>query len=217
MATQYIVAPSPLPPAYLAPTPASFCTLLHARQPIRIPLMSANTIRVLLADDHPFMRVAYRTILEQHAGFEVVAEASNGREAYFRTYQSKPDVVIMDVTLPDISGIEITRKIVKRDPSARVLVSSMHKELVYAVRALKVGAGGYITKDCAPGLLTEAVSQVAAGETYLVPEIARKLAVRKFGGDDDPFHLLTPREFEVLMKFLCFMPVSPCLFFGYSS
>ena len=156
------------------------------------------SIRVLLADDHPFMRVAYRSILDKGEGFEVVAEASTGREAYFKTYQCKPDVIIMDVTLPDVSGIEITRKIVKRDPSVRVLVSSMHKELVYAVRALKVGAGGYITKDCAPDLLTDAVRQVAAGNTYLVPEIAQKLALRQFGGDDDPFTQLSAREFEVL-------------------
>lgn len=160
--------------------------------------MSTQTIRVLLADDHPFMRVAYKSILERGDGFEVVAEASTGREAYFKTYQCKPDVVIMDVTLPDVSGIEIARKIVKRDPDARVLVSSMHKELVYAVRALKVGAGGYITKDCAPELLTEAVSEVAAGKTYLVPEIAQKLAMRQLGGDDDPFTQLSAREFEVL-------------------
>jgi len=160
--------------------------------------MSVQNIRVLLADDHPFMRVAYRAILERQGGFEVVAEASTGREAYFKTYQSKPDVVIMDVSLPDVSGIEITRKIVKRDPDARVLVSSMHKELVYAVRALKVGAGGYITKDCAPDLLSEAVSQVAAGDTYLVPEIAQKLAMRKLGSEDDPFNQLSAREFEIL-------------------
>jgi len=160
--------------------------------------MPAKNLRVLLVDDHPFMRVAYRSILEKSEGFEVVAEASTGREAYFKTYQCEPDVVIMDVTLPDVSGIEITRKIVKRDPDARVLVSSMHKELVYAVRALKVGAGGYITKDCAPDLLTDAVRQVAAGNTYLVPEIAQNLALRQFGGDDDPFTQLSAREFEVL-------------------
>lgn len=160
--------------------------------------MADRLIRVLLADDHPFIRVAYRSILEGRGGFEVVEEASNGREAYFKTYQSKPDVVIMDVTLPDISGIEITRKIVKRDPGARVLVSSMHKELVYAVRALKVGASGYVTKDCAPDLLTEAVRQVAAGETYLVPEIAKKLALRELSGEEDPFNMLSAREFEVM-------------------
>jgi DNA-binding NarL/FixJ family response regulator len=158
--------------------------------------MNKEPIRVLLVDDHPFVRMGCRRLLEAKPCFEVVAEAADGRQAYFYFRKFSPDLVVMDVTLPDVSGIEITRKILLREPNARVLVCSMHGDLVFVQRALDVGALGYISKASTPDFLIDAAQRVANGKLYLDPDIARRLAEQKIRGD--PFQQLTPREFEIL-------------------
>lgn len=155
------------------------------------------TVRVLLVDDHAVVREGYRRLLERTPDIEVVAEAANGEVAYRLFCEAAPDVVIMDITLPGISGVEATRRILSREPAARILVFSVHEDIVFASRALQGGARGYITKSSAPELLVEAVRTVAAGRPYLSHDIAHKLATHRLPGQAVPFADLSPREFEV--------------------
>ena len=151
------------------------------------------TVRVLLTDDHAVVREGYRRLLERAGDIEVVAEARDGEEAYRLFCELAPDVVVMDVALPGMSGIEATRRIVAREPQARVLAFSMHEDAVFASRALQAGARGYITKSSAPELLVEALRAIAAGEPYLSRDVAQRLALQQ----GKPFGDLSPREFEV--------------------
>jgi two-component system, NarL family, invasion response regulator UvrY len=155
------------------------------------------TISVMLADDHAVVREGYRRLLERTRDIEVTAEAASGEEAY-RTYcTALPDVSIMDINLPGVSGVEVTRRITARDPAARVLVFSMHEDVVFASRALQAGARGYVTKSSAPDVLVDAVRAVADGRTYVSHDVAQKLAVQLMPGQNVPFADLSPREFEV--------------------
>lgn len=156
----------------------------------------------MLVDDHPFIRMGYRKILEPEKEVDVCSEASNGSEAYFFYYKYKPDIVLMDISLPDVSGIEITRKIIKRDPDARVLMASMHQETTFVERSMQVGALGYITKVSAADTLPRAIRQVAKGKFYIDSDLARVLAEQKLRGEDDPFSKLSPREFEIFRLML---------------
>jgi DNA-binding NarL/FixJ family response regulator len=155
------------------------------------------TISVMLADDHAVVREGYRRLLERTRDIEVRSEAASGEEAY-RTYcAAQPDVAIMDINLPGVSGVEVTRRIVARDPAARVLVFSMHEDVVFASRALQAGARGYVTKSSAPDVLVDAIRAVADGRTYVSHDVAQKLALQLMPGQNVPFADLSPREFEV--------------------
>jgi DNA-binding NarL/FixJ family response regulator len=154
-------------------------------------------LRVLLVDDHAVVREGYRRLLERTPDIEVVAEAATSDAAYRLFCDTAPDVVVMDITLPGVSGVETTRRILAREPAARVLVFSVHEDIVFASRALQAGARGYITKSSAPELMVEAVRAVAAGRPYLSHDIAQKLATQRVPGQPLPFEELSPREFEV--------------------
>lgn len=155
------------------------------------------TIDVLLVDDHAVVREGYRRLLEQTEDIRVLAEAGSGEDAYRLFCELRPAVVVMDISLPRISGIEITRKIVAREPGARVLVFSMHEDVVFASRALAAGARGYIAKSAAPEVLVEAIRRIAAGKGYVDHAMAQKLASQRVGSEPDPVSVLTEREFEV--------------------
>jgi DNA-binding NarL/FixJ family response regulator len=155
------------------------------------------TIRVMLADDHAVVREGYRRLLERTRDIEVASEASSGEEAYRTFCSAGPDVAIMDINLPGVSGVEVTRRIIARDPGARVLVFSMHEDVVFASRALQAGARGYVTKSSAPEVLVDAVRAVADGRTYVSHDVAQKLALQLMPGQNVPFADLSPREFEV--------------------
>src|SRR5262245_47770694 len=159
--------------------------------------MNGTPVRVLLADDHAVVREGYRRLLERTSGIEVIAEASNGEQTYRLFCDCTPDVVVMDINLPGMSGVEATRRIVAREPSAKVLVFSMHEDVVFPSRALEAGARGYLTKSSAPEVLVEAVRAVAQGRIYLSHDVAQKLAVRLLPGQQVPLGELSPREFEV--------------------
>jgi DNA-binding NarL/FixJ family response regulator len=158
-----------------------------------------GAITVMLVDDHAVVRAGYRLLLAQTGGIEVVAEAERGEEACQLYLQQSPRVVVMDLNLPGLGGLSALRRIIGRDPDARVLMFSIHDELVYVTRSLEAGARGYITKSCAPDLLVEAVSRVARGETFVEPEIAQKLAVQAAARPERPADLdrLSAREFDV--------------------
>jgi len=151
----------------------------------------------MLADDHAVVREGYRRLLERTRDIEVATEAASGEEAYRAYWNSEPDVGVMDINLPGVSGIEITRRILVRDPAARILVFSMHEDVVFASRALQAGARGYVTKSSAPDVLVDAVRAVAAGRSYVSHDVAQKLALQLMPGGSVPFGQLSPREFEV--------------------
>jgi len=154
-------------------------------------------IRVVMVDDHAVVRAGYRTLLDSASGLEIVAEADSG-EAGFRAYTTyTPDVCIMDLSLPGISGLEAIRRIIARDSGARVLAFSMHEDTAFVEQALQAGARGYISKSSAPTVLVEAVRQIAAGNIFLEPDIAQRLAFQKTRGPSSPFAMLSTREFEI--------------------
>jgi len=155
------------------------------------------TIAVLLVDDHAVVREGYRRLLEATGRIHVCAEAADGEEAYRRYTEQRIDVVVMDITLPRISGLEAMRRILARDARARVLVFSMHEDAVFVSRALEGGAWGYLTKSSAPEVLVEAVLAVAGGKRYLGPDLtpARDLETRRVLSAE--IARLSEREFEI--------------------
>lgn len=158
---------------------------------------SAGRIRVLMVDDHAVVRAGYRTLLEGAPGIQIVAECDNGETALKQFIELAPDIVIMDLSLPGIGGLEAIRRIIARQPDARVLVFSMHEDTVFVEQALQAGARGYIGKSSAPNVLVEAVTNLAAGNIYLDPDIAQRLAFQKTRGTSSPFSGLSTREFEI--------------------
>jgi DNA-binding NarL/FixJ family response regulator len=128
-------------------------------------------IRVLIADDHKIMLAGLRSLLEKQTDIEVVAEAENGRKAVQYAMDNKPDVVVMDVSMPDLNGIEATKQIVASLPDTRVIALSMHSDKRFVMGMLRAGASGYLLKDCASQELANAIIQVAGGKKYLSPEI----------------------------------------------
>lgn len=158
--------------------------------------MNASTT-VLLVDDHAVVLEGYRRLLERTPDIRVVAEARNGEEAYKHFVDLAPDVVVMDITLPGIGGIEVARRMLAREPSARIVMFSMHEDAVFSSRALQAGARGYVTKSSAPDVLVEAVRLVAAGKLYISHDMAQELAVQMLPGKENPLQALSPREFEV--------------------
>jgi DNA-binding NarL/FixJ family response regulator len=160
-------------------------------------------IRILLADDHNVMRRGLRLLLESQPDFTVVAEAADGRQAVEQAHASKPDVVVLDVAMPNLSGIEAAQRILADRPSAAVVMLSMHSDEGYVLRALKAGAKGYLLKDSAEGDLIDAIRAVIRGKTFFSPEISRMLVedyVREIRtrSVEDSYELLTSREREVL-------------------
>ena len=135
-------------------------------------------IKVLLADDHNIVRAGLRRIVEETADMEVVAEASGGREAIRLVRQNPPDVAVIDISMPDIDGLEVTSRLLSHDPSLPILILTMHDEAQYVVRAIEAGAMGYITKKSAPEQLVKAIRKVYGGLRYITEEAAETLALR---------------------------------------
>lgn len=160
--------------------------------------MSSKKITILLADDHSVVRQGFRRILESQADMEIVGEASNGREAIERATTLSPDVVVMDVAMPELNGIEATRRLMESSPRTRVLALSMHKDAVYVREILRAGARGYLLKDAIDADLLAAVRAIARGEGYLSPAIADAVLTDYRQHVTDPIDLLTSREREVL-------------------
>jgi DNA-binding NarL/FixJ family response regulator len=159
-----------------------------------------RTLTVLLVDDHAVVREGYRRLLADAPGLRVIGEAGTGDAACLLYSQLHPDLVVMDVSLPDFSGIEALRRIRASDAQARVLMFSMHDAPIFATRALQAGAGGYLTKASAPDVLVQAVRQVAAGARFLSHDVAQALALQAMPGGARAAGapLLSSREIEVL-------------------
>jgi len=155
-------------------------------------------IRILLADDHAVVRQGFKMILGAQPDMEIVGEAANGREAVELSEQLKPDLVVMDVAMPELNGIEATRRIASSVPHARVVALSMHKDSVYVREVLRAGARGYLLKDSGAGDLVSAVRAVARGEGYLSPAVSNAVLDDYRRHVTNPVDLLTTREREVL-------------------
>jgi DNA-binding NarL/FixJ family response regulator len=156
----------------------------------------AAVTRVLLVEDHTIVREGLRALLVARDGIEVVGEVGRGAEAVAEALRLRPDVVLMDVNLPDIDGIEATRRIHEVDPGIAILMLSMHAEAEHVRPALRAGARGYLVKGSGLSDLVAAVAAVAAGNSFLSPEVAK--VVLEPGGSPGRAHELTPREMEVL-------------------
>ena len=160
-------------------------------------------MKILLADDHKVLRSGLRRILEEQTDLEVVGEAADGREAVELAGQLHPDIVVMDIGMPKMNGMEATRQIMQRNPKLNVLILSMYSDENYVVQTLRAGARGYLLKDSAEDELIYAVRTVNSGVPYFSPRIARMLvgdSMQRLRNEcvDDTYELLTPREREVL-------------------
>ena len=155
-------------------------------------------LRILLADDHAVVRQGFKMILSAQPDMEIVGEAGNGREAVELAEELRPDVVVMDVAMPELNGIEATRRLVASTPHTRVVALSMHKDSVYVREILRAGARGYLLKDSVAADLVAAVRAVAAGEGYLSPAVSNAVLDDYRRHVTNPIDLLTSREREVL-------------------
>jgi len=152
---------------------------------------------VLLVDDHELVRAGFRRLLEDGDKFTVIAEAGSGEQAVQLYAKHKPDIVVMDISMPGIGGIGAVERIIARHPDAKILILSVHEDSVFATRALQAGAKGFIPKRGAPEEMIKAVEQVAQGKMSIDPEIAQQIAMQKLTGSDNILDSLSQREFEV--------------------
>lgn len=157
-----------------------------------------NSITILLVDDHAIVREGYRSLLKKQPGLDVIAEATDGAEAYALFKEYSPDVVIMDLSLPGQSGLSAIARIKQRSAAAKILVFSMHQHPSFALQAARAGALGYVTKSSAPDVLIRAVYDVYQGRHTLSADIAHALALEKLGSERNALESLTVREFEIL-------------------
>jgi len=162
-------------------------------------LMPAARIGVMLVDDHAVVRMGFRLLLDAAPDMRVVAEADSGEEAMRRLDEARPEVVVMDISMPGIGGLEAVRRILAKEPGARILVLSAHEDAMHARRTLKAGAAGYLTKRSAAEALIQAIREVCQGKTFLEPQIAQELALRQVAGAAEPLDTLSEKEFKVFL------------------
>lgn len=157
----------------------------------------SQAINVLLADDHVVVRSGLTRLLEQHGEICVIAEAESGEQAYRLYAESMPDVVVMDVSMPGMGGLEAVRQIIGKWPEAKIIIYTMHENTSYAIQSMAAGAMGYVAKSGPTSDLIFAVKQATAGKKYISGDMAQKIALNSVTGSDDPTQILTTREFEV--------------------
>lgn len=161
--------------------------------------MTGVTISVMLADDHAVVRMGFRVLLDASTDIRVVAEAESGEEAVKRFGEVRPDVLVLDLSMPGIGGLEAISRILARDPGARILVLTAHEDAMHAKRVLKAGALGYLSKRSAAEALIQAIRVVHKGRTFLEPAIAQEMAVQQLTGDKNPVDMLSEKEFKVFL------------------
>ena len=159
------------------------------------------TIKVLVADDHDLVRTGISRMLEDVDGVEVVGEATNGEEAIKKAKELSPDVVLMDVKMPGIGGLEATKKLLRQNPEIKVVAVTACDDDPFPSRLLKAGAAGYVTKGADLKEMVNAIHSVVAGQRYLSPQVAQQMALKSFGEKDDdcPFDVLSERELQICM------------------
>ncbi|NOT12810.1 MAG: response regulator transcription factor [Methylococcaceae bacterium] len=180
-----------------------------------------NRIKVILVDDHAVVRAGFRLLLSTAEHIDVIAEAERGEQACQLYLEKQPDVMVLDLSMPGIGGLESIRRICSRDSQAKILVFSVHDEMVYVNRAMSAGAKGYITKNSAPGILIRAIQKIADGETYIEPGLLTiKSEVNNAAVYRTVIDSLSAREFDVfrlLAKGLTVHKVADELCLGYKT
>ena len=162
--------------------------------------MSDHGIQVMLVDDHAVVRMGFRMLLEGSDDIKVVGEADSGEDAVRQFGEIKPDVIVMDISMPGIGGLEAIDRILAKNPNMRVLALSAHEDVMHARRVLKAGAVGYLTKRTAAEELMHAIRVVHQGKTYLEPGIAQQMAVEQVSGQRNPVDTLSEKEFKVFLS-----------------
>jgi len=160
--------------------------------------MDNSQINILMVDDHAIVREGYRALLQKQPNLNIIAEASSGEDAYFLFKQYRPDLLIIDLSLPDQSGIETISRIKKYEPVANILVFTMHQNPLIASKAIQAGARGYITKNNLPAVLIQAIYDVNSGVMALSQDIEKAIAIDRVAGPALAIKQLTVREFEIL-------------------
>ena len=155
-------------------------------------------IKVMLVDDHAVVRMGFKLLLQEAADISVVAEAATGEEALKRYAELSPDVVVMDISMPGMGGLEAVSRLLAKDPAVKILILSAHEDSIHPKRLLKAGAAGYLSKRVAPEELIHAIHEVAAGSIFLDSTLAQTMAEQALTGET-PVEILSDREFEVFM------------------
>jgi two-component system invasion response regulator UvrY len=156
-------------------------------------------LKILLVDDHSVVRMGFKMLIDSEADMEVIAEAESGEEGIKKFQETKPDLIIMDITMPGIGGLDAIERIIAKDKHTKILVLSAHEDSVHPKRVLSAGALGYLTKRSAAEELINAIRSVAQGKKYLEANIAQQLAITELSGENNPTEVLSDREFEVFM------------------
>jgi two-component system, NarL family, invasion response regulator UvrY len=159
-----------------------------------------SQINVMLVDDHAVVRMGCKMLLESANDIKVIAEAENGETAIKAYVEHKPNIVVMDITMPGMGGLEAIERILAKDSAARILVLSAHEDSVHPKRVLNAGAMGYLTKRSAAEELIKAIRMVASGKKYIEAGVAQQMAIQQLSGDQSPVDVLSEREFEVFMS-----------------
>ncbi len=157
-------------------------------------------IKVLLVDDHELVRLGIKRLLQDIHGFKIVGEAGSGEEAVLLAKELMPDVVVMDVQMPGIGGLEATRKMLRHNPDIKILALTVYEDEPYPSRLLQAGASGYITKGCDPEEMIRAIRTIHSGQRYISPGIAQQIAIKRFTkGEESPLDILSERELQIML------------------
>jgi two-component system invasion response regulator UvrY len=159
-----------------------------------------SNLNVLLVDDHSVVRMGFKMLIDSEKDMQVIAEAETGEEGIIKFQEIKPDVVVMDITMPGIGGLEAIERIIAKDKNAKILVLSAHEDSVHPKRVLSAGAIGYLTKRRAAEELINAIRTVGSGKKYIESTVAQQLAITQLSGENDPTEVLSDREFEVFIS-----------------
>ena len=158
-----------------------------------------SQIKILLVDDHAVVRMGFKMLIEDETDIKVIGEAESGEAAVKLFQELKPDIIVMDITMPGIGGLEAIDRIMAKDKNTKILVLSAHEDSVHPKRVLNAGAMGYLTKRSAAEELIKAIKSIHQGKRYLEPNIAQQMAITQLSGETNPAEILSDREFEVFM------------------
>ena len=159
-----------------------------------------SSLNVLLVDDHSVVRMGFKMLIDSEKDMQVIAEAETGEDGIIKFQEIKPDVIVMDITMPGIGGLEAIDRIIAKDKNAKILVLSAHEDSVHPKRVLSAGAIGYLTKRSAAEELINAIRTVGSGKKYIESSVAQQLAITQLSGENDPTEVLSDREFEVFIS-----------------
>ena len=159
-----------------------------------------SNLNVLLVDDHSVVRMGFKMLIDSEKDMQVIAEAETGEDGIIKFQDIKPDVIVMDITMPGIGGLDAIERIIAKDKNAKILVLSAHEDSVHPKRVLSAGAIGYLTKRSAAEELINAIRTVGSGKKYIESSVAQQLAITQLSGENDPTEVLSDREFEVFIS-----------------